>query len=326
MGIYWDINKPLSYDCLFNFIVGARGVGKTYGCKKWCIDSYLRKKSKFVYVRRFERELLKMAKFFDDIKDLYPDHNFSYRKPNFYIDDEICGSVIALSTSKVEKSTAYPDVDKIIFDEFILDQGYHHYIKDEVTNFLELYSTIARSRDVKVMFLSNALTVANPYFMYFGITLPYNSDIKSKDDILIQMVKSDGFETMMKSTRFGKIVSNTKYGKYAIENSFYRDDRSLVEKKTKKSKNAFVMMYRGENIGVWIDYELSRCFLSYDIDPYCKIRYAVTLEDHSYNTMLLKGARTYYIDRFVRYYKYGAVRFESIKLKKIGMEIIKNTI
>ena len=39
--MYWDINNSLSYNRLFNFIVGARGVGKTYGAKRWAINSFM---------------------------------------------------------------------------------------------------------------------------------------------------------------------------------------------------------------------------------------------------------------------------------------------
>ena len=41
--MYWDINRPASYDCLFNFILGARGVGKSYGTKDAAIKDYIKK-------------------------------------------------------------------------------------------------------------------------------------------------------------------------------------------------------------------------------------------------------------------------------------------
>ena len=28
---YWDIPRTVSHNCLFNFILGIRGAGKTYG-------------------------------------------------------------------------------------------------------------------------------------------------------------------------------------------------------------------------------------------------------------------------------------------------------
>ena len=43
---YWDIMRPLSYNCLYNFFIGPRGTGKTYGSLKYCIEQYLKWKAK----------------------------------------------------------------------------------------------------------------------------------------------------------------------------------------------------------------------------------------------------------------------------------------
>lgn len=32
-------------------------------------------------------------------------------------------------------------------------------------------------RDIRVFMLANSVTVTNPYFIYFDLKLPYNSDI-----------------------------------------------------------------------------------------------------------------------------------------------------
>ena len=192
--MYWDINNSLSYNRLFNFIVGARGVGKTYGAKRWAINDFLKNGNQFVYVRRYKEEFKKIPKFFADIQDEFSKHELKVVPPNFVIDGKVAGTYIALSTSKIEKSTPYPSVTKIIFDEFILDKGFHHYLPDEVTNFLELYSTVARSRDVKVYFLSNALSITNPYFLYFDLKLPYGKSISTKDDILLECVQDSKYD------------------------------------------------------------------------------------------------------------------------------------
>ena len=185
--MYWDINKSLSYNALFNFIVGNRGAGKTYGSKKYVINRFLKYGEQFVYIRRFKDELKKIKKFFDDIKPEFPDIDFKVKGKTFLINGKECGTAMPLSTAKIEKSTAFPLVTTIIFDEFILDKGTHHYLPDEVTNFLECYETIARTRDnCKVFFLSNAITITNPYFLYFNIKLPYGKTIMCKNDILIE--------------------------------------------------------------------------------------------------------------------------------------------
>lgn len=324
--MYWDINNSLSYNRLFNFIVGARGVGKTYGAKRWAINDFLKNGNQFVYVRRYKEEFKKISKFFADIQDEFSKHELKVVPPNFVIDGKVAGTYIALSTSKIEKSTPYPSVTKIIFDEFILDKGFHHYFPDEVTNFLELYSTVARSRDVKVYFLSNALSITNPYFLYFDLKLPYGKSISTKDDILLECVQDSEYENMMAQTRFGKLIAGTPYADYAIKNEFLRDDKNFIMKKTSSSSCLFGLKYKDEIFGVWSDYKAGLMFVSNDIDPSCSLVYSTTLDDHSPNTMLMKGHKSRLIEIFIRCYKEGVVRFETINIKNMCNDIIKMTL
>lgn len=285
--------------------------------KNFAIRNFINKGEQFVYVRRFDDELKPvLPKFFDDIKDKYPEHEFKVKSKEFKIDDDVAGFGIALTTAKKLKSNPFPNVSLIIFDEFILDKGYQHYIPDEVTNFLELYSTIARTRDVRVYFLSNALSITNPYFMYFGLQLPYMKNISAKNDILIEMVVADEYAQKAKETRFGKLIEGTQYADYAIDNAFLRDNNDFIAKKTAKSRILFVMRYRETDFGAWFDSEQSLMFISYDIDPNCKERYSATLADHKPNFALLKGNRRSLFQVLLRYYKNGAVFFESMNIKK----------
>lgn len=323
--MYWDISRPLSYNCLFNFILGARGVGKSYGAKRWAIRDFLKTGKQFVYVRRYKEELKKIDKFFDDVSHEFEEHEFKVNKPNFYIDGEIAGTAMALSVSKIEKSTPFPNVNKIIFDEFIIDKGAIRYLPDEVTNFLELYSTVGRDRDPTALFLSNALSTYNPYFVYFDLSLPYKTDIVAKNDILIQMVHDNEYEEHMKSTRFGKIIEGTDYANYAINNQFLRDNSNFIQKKTVNAKHEFAMIYKGETVGIWVDYKEGYAYASLDTDPACKLVYAITHDDHTPNTMILQGRRSMFIEQFITYYKYGLLRYENQKVKNICREIIKLT-
>lgn len=324
--MYWDPYKTLSYNCLFNFIIGGRGIGKTYGAKRVAIRNFLKDGRQFVYVRRYSKELKKADKFFDDIKKEFPDNKLTVKKPYFYIDDKLAGTSMALSTAKIEKSTPFPEVSLIIFDEFILDQGVYHYLADEVTNFLELYSTIARSRDVIVLFLSNALSVTNPYFIYFDLQVPYKSNIRAKNDILLEICDSKEYAEKMSQTRFGKIIAGSDYARYSVDNEFLRDNDTFIGKKTSKSSYLFTLYYKGKNYGVWIDYNGGLMYVSEDIQKTCPLIYSITLEDHQPNTLLLKGAKSSLIKLFINNYKLGVVRFESINIKNICNEIIKLTL
>lgn len=326
--IYWKIADSMSYNALFNFIVGNRGCGKTFGCKKKVIENFINKKEKFVYVRRFKTEFKKIKTFFNDIKDHFEGHKFEVKGNNFYIDDELAGYGIVLSTAKVEKSNSYPDVTMIIFDEFILDKGVHHYIPDEVTCFLELYETIARMRDVRVYFISNAITFTNPYFLEFNITKPMNKkQIACKDDILIQLVADQAFIDAKNETRFARIIKGTAYGNYAIENEFLRDNNYFVCDQPKNMQYYFTIKSVKDFYGVWISYDEGIMYVSSKYDPDYKIVYATKLENHEPNVMLLKGVtKSSLFTSFTKAFKMGLVYFDSIKTKNLVVETIKNTL
>jgi hypothetical protein len=169
--MYYDIRQALTHNCLFNFIIGNRGCGKTYSSKDYVINNFLKNGSQFMYVRRYDTELHKREQFFNDIVGKY-NNEMKVSGYEALIDNKTAGFFMALSKAKIEKSTSFPNVTTIIFDEFILDKGNYYYIPDEVTNFLELYETVARTRNnVRVLFLSNAITVTNPYFLFFHINV-----------------------------------------------------------------------------------------------------------------------------------------------------------
>ena len=329
-SIYFDLDRVLSYNALFNFVVGSRGVGKTYGAKKRGIKNFLKNGSQFMYVRRYNTELDrgKNEKFFNDmIKNKeFPDHTLKVSGMDYLIDDQLCGGAMALSTSKIEKGVPFPDVSLIIFDEFIIDRGVYHYLPDEVVNFLELYETIARMRDVTVLFLSNALTVANPYFMYFDLQLPKskNQIIRKGDDIILAMAQNDAYIEAKKKTRFGKIIEGTPYADYAIDNKFLRDNDTFIEKKGEGSRYLFTFKYKADFYGVWINYDKGKMYVSHDTDPSCKIVYTLTLDDHSPNMMLIKRLQTAVLFKMlVDGYKRGQVWFEDMTIKAICYEVMK---
>ena len=44
---FWDINKTMTYNALFNFIIGNRGGGKSFGAKERAIDNFIKKGEQF---------------------------------------------------------------------------------------------------------------------------------------------------------------------------------------------------------------------------------------------------------------------------------------
>lgn len=325
-SIFWDISRPLSYNALLNFIVGNRGGGKTFGCKKFVIKDFIKTGAEFVYLRRYKPELRKAKKFFDDIITTFPENKLEVKGREMFIDDQVAGYAMPLSTAKIEKSVSFPKVKTIIFDEFIIDKGTYHYLPDEVTTFLEFYETIARMRDdVKVFFLSNALTMINPYFLYFDIHLPYNGKtIYCKNDILIELVQKEKFIEQKKNTRFGKLISGTPYGDYAIENKFLRDSSTFIAKKTGNCQFMFTLVFQGQTFGVWRSFDAGALWVSYDYEHNSPRRYALTKEDHTDNTLLIAALKnTPIFQAFKTAFERGYLFFENQKIKAACYEIMK---
>lgn len=331
--MWYDVDKTLSKGCLFNFILGNRGSGKTYGSLKRAGTNFFKKGEQFIYLRRYDSELDKVKQtIFSklNINQEFPE-DIEYCRSGYYRvkkqdkedPDEVIGWPMALSVSADFKSASYPDVSLIIFDEFIIDVGIKHYIKNEVEMFLDFYETIARMRDVKVLFLSNSISFYNPYTAFFDLKLPYGRNWIRKNDLLLELVQDAEFIEEKKKTRFGKLIEGTSYADYAIDNKFLRDDSTFLEKKRGNCTCRFIMVYKDTEMGVWYNYELGKIYVSEDIDPYCGIRYTLTVEDHTVNTLLVKGSKSSMLKNFADNYCMGNVYFETGRVKAMVYEIIK---
>lgn len=332
--MFWDIKQTLSYNKLMNFIVGNRGAGKSYGCKEWCIDDYLKTNKQFIWVRRFKSEFDDFkSTFYNDIYHKYEGHEFevvsnenSFR---FLCDGKVMGYGIPLSISLKKKSIPYTNVDKIIFDEFIIEKGSSYYLNNEVEVFLDLMETVIRLRDDFrcSFFIANAITFTNPYFLYFNLTKPNNKKmIKTKDDILLQFVANKEFIEKKKKTRFGKLISDTNYAKYSIENEFLRDNNDFICKPFKKMRYYFTIRAKGNLYGVYMVTSEGVMYVSDKYDPNFKLVYTTILDNHKPNTLLLKGSKSPPFKRFVEEFKRSNVRFNSIKTKNIILETIRHTL
>lgn len=328
--MYYSYNKVKSYNAMLNFIIGERGVGKTYGSICNVIDRFLNKDKQFVYLRRYKTELkTSVPNFFDAVKNdaKYQDVKFHVKNGKFYINDMLAGYSIALSTANILKSTTYDSVDTIIFDEFIIDKGNYHYLSNEVEKTLDLIETVGRMRDIKVYFLGNAISVTNPYFTYFDLTLPYKNDIKTFKNglILVNYIKNEEYRKTKKETKFGKLIEGTEYSKYAIDNEFLRDNYSFIKKKSKTSKFYYILKFNHQNYGVWIDYANFKIYISKNYDSNCPIQFTVNYLDHEEGTILLRIKSTPFLKALFDYYRNGDLYFESVKIKNNLMPfIVKN--
>lgn len=345
--MFWNLPQTLTHNMLINVIVGNRGGGKSYGAKKRAIDNFIKRKEQFGYIRRYKEDLKQpMIQFFKDIEMAYPEYEFKTDANHFYIrlrstenapwkPEDIAGYGFTLSTANNKKSISYPNITTLIYDEFLLDKGNQAYISDEPIKLLNLYETIARPGTghprVVLFMLANAITITNPYFLFWNLKMPTKQDRHGKwiwkhptRPILVEDVRNDKFIDAKRNTEFGQLIEGTRYADYSINNKFLLDDDTFIGKKGQHARFYFTFIYQEHTLGVWADFVEGKMYVSKDVDPSYPLVYTLTLKDHKPNTLFLKNKnKAGHFKQFIEAYKMGNVMFESINIKNITYEVIK---
>lgn len=190
-----DNNKYVTLDRIkkehaqYNWLIGQRSNGKSYACKLEMLKNYCQNGKQSAYLRRW-REDFKGKRgqvMFDDIvksgiisKWTKGDwDNVFYWSGRWYLcrydennkcikDERPFCYAFALTEMEHDKSTSYPDITIVVFDEAISRDGY---IEDEFVIFCNVLSTIIRQRnDVVVYLLGNTISKFCPYFREMGLT------------------------------------------------------------------------------------------------------------------------------------------------------------
>lgn len=133
---YYDYNRILSYNVPVNVLIGERGVGKSYGAKKYVIKKYLKDKSQFLYLRRYDNEIKTISNpekpFFGDVEKEFEGHTFNVKNRKFYIDGEIFGEAKRMTEAQDLKSAgSFENVKTIIIDEYPIEKNKRYYLPDE---------------------------------------------------------------------------------------------------------------------------------------------------------------------------------------------------
>lgn len=328
---WYNPNQLLSYNRVIHMCIGERGIGKSYAFKKFPIDKFLKTGKKFIYLRRFKTELNRVHKYFDDVKQEYPDHKLTVKGWKFFCDGKEMGEAIPLSVWQSVKSTAYPDYDTIIFDEFIREKDKSGYLPNEVNSFLNLCHTVFRKRDgVRAFCLSNSVSVVNPYFLEFNIQLNpekrfnYSSDKEFKEFVVVENTNGIYTPDYNDLSPYEKMISHMDYGKMALNNEFINDSPTFIMKRTPISSFVFGVRFNGREMGVWVDTEIGLLFMSETVDPSCVHIYTITMNDHNENQLYINRWKdNYHLMKLVAGFQKGYLRFENQVLKNDSYEMFK---
>ena len=308
-------------------VLSNRGGGKTFHMTRWGIDDFKKSKRQCVWVRRYQTEIDEMllnGKFFDAVREYYPNDELTIDGNLGKVNGEVAFYFIALSTSRQLKSNNYPFVNKIVFDEFIIDKGRVAYLKNEVEVFLDLYETVARTRDnVRAVLLANSITIVNPYFLFWNIKPDTEKRFTVSGQVCVELFTDADFVAAKQKSRFGQLVKGTRYSAYAIDNKWLLDTDTFIEQKTKDAEFMLGMKYNGIMYGFWVDYRVGLIYVNKQYDPSSYSLFCLQKDDHEANLLLIKGLNdSKRIQRIVFAFRNGLLRFSDMQVKNQFYEFI----
>lgn len=248
---YVNMNALVNNDYPFVFVTGGRGTGKTYGTLLSVLDLQKQKKiNRFMFLRRTQKEAdsisvgetMPFKKLMDDNKDFsITVKNIKEGLYGFKQDDEIIGYLSALSTFRNLRGIEFPDVDLIIYDEFIPKKG-AFVIQGEMDAFNDMYETINRNRElegsepVKLIALSNSYSINNKIFLGLNILpalepvlLKGGGTFYSKErGLQVVILKDSPISERKKTTALYRLNANNGYSGFSLGNEFIDFDMDLI--------------------------------------------------------------------------------------------------
>ncbi len=346
MPKYYDWNATLAYDADVTMVVGARGIGKTYGIRLQCIRDFIKRGWRFVEIVRYKSELSGVsAGYFNriDTNNEFGEYLFRTEGAYGYIADKPEGEqkpkwklmcyFIAMSDAQQLKKRTFDKVKRIIFDEAVLDKldRYHHYLPHEFSTLANLVDTVSRERAdtdsiaPRIYLLGNALDLMNPYFIAYGVNVPRKgySWHKGKTMLLHYADDKEYSKEKASQTVAGRMLYGTVDGAIANDNEFARQNKDFIYKKTKNSKFSFGVVFDGWTFGIWDDREMGYYYVTNKVPQNTRRPiFAVTVEDDRVNYVAARKAEQA-LKGFTEMHYLGIIRYESVAIREKFVEVLQ---
>lgn len=184
---YYSLKRILERNATYNMIIGERSNGKSYSVHEYAAEEFYKNGGQLAVVRRWQDDFTgkRGAAMFDGIVNsgaleritkgewtgiyYYSSRWFfcRYEDGKRVVNEIPFAYGFAITSQEHDKSTSYPNVKTILFDEFLTRSMY---LPDEFVLFCNVISTIVRQRtDVKIFMLGNTVNKYCPYFKEMGL-------------------------------------------------------------------------------------------------------------------------------------------------------------
>lgn len=266
-----DMGAVLAAPYPFIIMIGARGVGKTYGT---LCDAALDHPQRFIYFRTKRATLdLIMEPALQPFKRINTDRltdirpTYGHGLGRFFSGDNLIGYAAALSTFSNTRGFDGSDITLMILDEFIPEPGetlrFNSYLA-----LLHAYETINRNREfegqppLKLLLLSNSDDIYNDIVSGFkiGDDLLYMQETGEEqreinEQLLLIRPAAGTFRKMKEETALYQIAGR-QFTDVALSNSFLIEDRANVRERPLKEYIPVcvisgICLYKHKNSGRW---------------------------------------------------------------------------
>ena len=326
-----------------NLIIGARGLGKTYGVRRYMLEDYIKNGICFVEVTRYREENNDVAaNYFDRITEdnIFPEWEFRVHnkvaeaRRTGNKEWRTCGYFIPLSLQQQKKKSTYVRVRNICMDEIIIDNDdrYHTYLKNEFEQLAKLVDTVTRERaddtglrKPRVFLLGNACDAFNPYFRHYDVPLEPEHGLQwlGGKTCLLDYVRDDEYaEQKTRNTVAGRMLKNND--DVTSKNNFARHNTDFIEKPHGHAKLTYVFRWLQNEYGVCVDLRCGYVFVSSKYDSGAHVPYfAITRADNKLNYLTANMAKDL-IRNLISYYALGYLRYDTVETQHAVSEMLKN--
>lgn len=318
-----------------------RAGGKTTWFSKKLVEDFIRDGKKFLLLYRFNYELDNLGdSFFKDIGSLFfRDYSFEAVKAmrgmmcDLYLckDKERmhCGYAITLGLADTikKKSHMLSDVAHIYMDEFQSETD--HYCENEIIKFMSVHNTVARgqgkqSRYVPTYLVGNTVSLLNPYYVALGISSRMRKDTRflKGNGWVCEQGFVESASIAQSESAFMKAFENEAYNKFSAQAVYLNDSDAFIGKPAGKCFYKATVRYKGKNYGIFEFPDAGYMYASTRYDKDFPFRYALTLEDHSINYLLL-AKPDYQIQQWRYIFDHGAFRFQNLECKQMVIDLLR---
>ena len=328
-----DINgqKPAIYISTSN-----RSAGKTTYFSRLLTNRFIKKNKKFGLFYRFNYEISDVAdKFFKEIKTLFfQDYTMTSRPRakgiyhELYLNGELCGYAMAINSAEQLKkySHLFADIDAVLFDEFISENG--RYCPNEVEKFLSLMVSISRGggqhvRYVPIYLVGNETTLLNPYYIAMDISSNLNSETKfyRGDGFVLEQGFYENVAQQQKESGLLKAFQSSRYANYVTENVYLLDNIVFIEKPKGKNNYLCTLIIDGKSYALREYPDSGIIYCDNNIDNSFPKRLTISADDMDVNYIMI-AKNDFFISLMKTYFKNGCFRFKNLECKKAVFKLL----